>query len=324
VAEIRAISYHLPERISTSAELAAEYPDWSVAKIEEKTGIKERHTAAPGECASDLAYAAAMKLFASGACAPGDIDFILLCTQSPDYFLPTTASLLQHSLGIPQTTGALDFNLGCSGYIYGLGLAQGLIDSRQATLVLLLTADTYSKYVDPSDRSTRTIFGDGASATLVTAGSGIGPIVYGTDGGGADNLIVRGGGHRDPEAKPVIRMNGPEVFTFTQRVVPSVVEQLAARARIGLDAVDLFVMHQANRFMLNHLRRVLKIPEERFFVHLETCGNTVSSSIPIALTHAAESRAVRPGSTVMLVGFGVGYSWGATLIRWPEAFINAI
>src|SRR5579871_2693795 len=166
-AAVTATEYHLPAEVLSTESLTAEFPEWSVEKIEAKTGIRERHIAAPGECASDLAVAAARKLFEAGACQPAEIDYVLLCTQSPDYFLPTTACLLQERLGISTNAGALDFNLGCSGFVYGLGLAQGLIATGQAENILLLTAETYSKFIDPEDRSVRTIFGDAAAATLI-------------------------------------------------------------------------------------------------------------------------------------------------------------
>ena len=197
-AAIAAIEYYLPERTISTQDLATEFPEWSAEKIDAKTGICERHIAAAGECASDMAVAAARKLFDSGACRPGEIDYLLLCTQSPDYFLPTTACLVQNRLGIPTASGAMDFNLGCSGYVYGLGLAQGLIASGQASRILLLTAETYSKFLNARDRSVRTIFGDAAAATLVSAVDEptprIGPFVYGTDGSGGPNLIVPTGG----------------------------------------------------------------------------------------------------------------------------------
>jgi 3-oxoacyl-[acyl-carrier-protein] synthase-3 len=260
----------------------------------------------------------------------------LYCTQTPDYILPTTACVLQHRLGLSTSCGALDFNLGCSGYIYGLGLAKALIDSGQASKVLLLTADTYSKLLNPADKSVRTIFGDAAAATLIVASeqeSLTGPFVYGTDGAGAQNLIVPAGGMRraaDPQAELVpddsgnartmndLYMNGAEIFNFTLRVIPTAISQLLERAGIGQEDVDLFVFHQANRFMLEHLRRKLKVPAEKFVIAMEDIGNTVSSSIPIALREAQERGQLPPGSLVMLVGFGVGYSWGATLIRWSE------
>ncbi|MBV9267418.1 MAG: ketoacyl-ACP synthase III [Acidobacteriaceae bacterium] len=335
-AAIAAIEYYLPEKVVSTANLSTEFPEWSVEKIDDKTGIHERHIAAENECSSDLAVAAAQKLFESGACRPEEIDYVLLCTQSPDYFLPTTACLVQDRLGIPTSAGALDFNLGCSGYVYGLGLAEGLIASGQARKVLLLTAETYSKFLHPRDKSVRTIFGDAAAATLLTAIESeqplMGPFVYGTDGQGAPNLIVRTGAMRqartaetavekEDESANVrsddnLFMDGAEIFNFTIGAVPKSVSALLERAGLSLDQVDLFVFHQANKYMLEHLRKRIKIPADKFQVSMAHCGNTVSSTLPIALKHAQAAGRLKEGSTVMLVGFGVGYSWGATLLRW--------
>jgi 3-oxoacyl-[acyl-carrier-protein] synthase-3 len=341
-AAIRSIEYYLPDSVLSTADLAAQFPEWPVEKIDKKTGIQERHIAAPGECASDLALAAAKNLFASGAVSPADIDCLLLCTQSPDFFLPTTACLLQDRMGIPTSCAALDFNQGCSGFIYGLGLAKGLIETGQAQRVLLLTADTYSKFIHPLDRSVRTIFGDAAAATLIEGvdapGPLMGPFVWGTDGRGAENLIVPAGGTRLPRSPETARevpdangvprsrdnlfMDGAEIFQFALDVVPKAYEEVLRRAGATAEDVDLFVFHQANKYMLNSLRMTLNIPEERFYTAMRHCGNTVSSTIPIALKHALLEGRLIPGKRVMLMGFGVGYSWGATLLRWagqPEA-----
>jgi 3-oxoacyl-[acyl-carrier-protein] synthase-3 len=335
-ATVAAIEYHFPGYRLTNEQLAAEFPEWSVDKIEEKTGIAERWIAAEGECSSDLGSAAAQTLFESGACKPTDVDYILFCTQSPDYFLPTTACVIQQRLGIPTSAGALDFNLGCSGYVYGLGLAKALIETGQASNVLLVTAETYSKFIHPKDKSVRTLFGDAGAATLVRGIAGndefIGPFVYGTDGCGAKNLMVPTGGMRQRVApaddevtvdsdgnlrsEANLYMNGPEIFVFTLRAVPKAVHELLARAGKDLGDIDLYVFHQANQFMLEHLRKKLKIPATKFFVGMRQCGNTVSCTIPIALKQATEQGRIHPGHLVMLVGFGVGYSWGATLVRW--------
>jgi 3-oxoacyl-[acyl-carrier-protein] synthase-3 len=305
-------------------------------KIEQKTGIAERRVAAEDECSSDLGAAAARKLFASGACKPQDIDYLLFCTQSPDYFLPTSACILQHRLEIPTSAGALDFNLGCSGYIYGLGLAKALIENGQAETVLLLTGDTYSKFMHSGDRSVRALFGDAGTATLVHGAAGvgeeiIGPFVYGTDGSGAGNLIVPAGGmrQRNPPVEDAVMdaegnmrsaanlyMNGPEIFAFTLQAVPDAVQRLLERAGKSMSDIDQFVFHQANKYMLEHLRKKLNIPPDQFFVSMQHTGNTVSSTIPIALRQASEQGRIRQGDLLMLVGFGVGYSWGATLLRW--------
>jgi 3-oxoacyl-[acyl-carrier-protein] synthase-3 len=334
-AAIRAIEYYLPTTVLTNAELASDFPEWAADRIEEKLGVAERHIAAPDQCSSDLGIAAARHLFDQSVCLPADIDFLLLCTQSPDYFLPTTACILQDSLGIPKTAGALDFNLGCSGFIYGLGLAKGLIESGQARNVLLITAETYSKFMHPRDKSVRALFGDAAAAVLIHGIAAdepaIGPFVYGTDGSGAQNLIVPVGGLRQRVStqQPLtedengnfrspddLYMNGPEIFTFTLSAVPRAFKDLLAKAHLTSGDIDLFAFHQANQYMLEHLCRKLKIPEDKFYVAMRYCGNTVSATIPIVLKHAALDGRLKAGHRVMLVGFGVGYSWGACLIRW--------
>lgn len=336
-AAISAIEYYLPQQVLSTEQLACEMPEWSVKKIDAMTGIRERHIAAKNECASDLAVEAAQKLFQTGACKPAEIDYLLLCTQSPDYFLPTTACLLQTRLGLPQSAGALDYNLGCSGFVAGLGLAKGLIETDQANRVLLLTAETYSKFIHDRDRTVRTLFGDAAAATLISAveTSGeplIGPFLYGTDGAGAEHLMVPAGGMRQPQTPETaveqldengnvrslnnLFMNGGEIFKFTLKTIPECVFRLLNRANLSLNAIDLFVFHQANRYILEHLRKKLDIPEEKFLISISHCGNTVSSTIAIALKEAWLNGLLRPGQLILLVGFGVGYSWSATLVRW--------
>jgi 3-oxoacyl-[acyl-carrier-protein] synthase III len=334
-AAIAAIASYLPAGELTNEELARELGDWPAEQIFEKTGIRARRIAAEGECASDLGVAAARRLFESGACAPGDVDFLIFCTQTPDYFLPATACTVQARLGLRTSCGAVDINQGCSGFVYGLALAKSLVEAGTASRVLLVTSDTYTKFLHPRDRSVRTIFGDGAAATLVVGREAdeesIGPFVLGTDGRGACQLIVPAGGlRRRPNAETALAreveggnwrseqnlyMNGPEIFNFTLTAVPRAVEQLLLKANGGLPGVDYFVFHQANRFMLERLRGKLKIAPEKFCIDLEDCGNTVSSTIPIALERARRRDSVTSGQRVMLVGFGVGFSWAAAMIR---------
>jgi 3-oxoacyl-[acyl-carrier-protein] synthase-3 len=339
-AEVKGIEYYFPEETLENEQLADIYPEWSIEKIEKKTGVRSRHIAAKSECASDMGVEAAEKLFASTGISRESIDFLLFCTQSPDHFLPSSACLIQDRLGLGQHTGALDINLGCSGYVYGLSLAKGLIESGQARNLLFITSETYSKYIHPDDRSVRTIFGDAAAATLVSGGNGavsdsepsIGPFVFGTDGAGSESLIVPVGGGRYPtidtfkENNPAskgnnssgryLHMNGTEIFNFTLRVVPDCFRQLLEKSGKHVSEVDRYVFHQANRFMLDHLRRKLDIPKDKFFADITNCGNTVSCSIPIALKQAQMDRWLEPGHLVMLIGFGVGLSWSATLMRW--------
>jgi 3-oxoacyl-[acyl-carrier-protein] synthase-3 len=339
VAALRAIEFYLPEQAETGDHVAAQFPDWPVAKIEDRTGIAVRHIAAPEQCASDLAVEAARKLFDSGVCSPDQIDFILFCTQTPDYLLPPTACVLQHRLGIPTTAGAFDFNLGSSGFVYGLALAQGLIESQGRRHILLLTADTYSKLIHPADKSVRTIFGDGAAATLISAADGspppqIGPFVFGTDGLGAEHLIVPAGGMRKPHSPATaldqtdssgnirsannLFMDGGEIFSFTLNAVPKLLQQILSASGKTKEEIDLFVFHQPNQHMLETLRKQARIPSERFYIYLRDCGNTVSATIPIALKAAQLDGTLKPGALVLLAGFGVGYSWGATLLRWAS------
>jgi len=339
-AAILRIAYHLPENEVTNANLAKDFEDWDADKIFDKTGIAARRIAGGGEVASDLAFEAAENLFRAAPELRGKVDFLLYCTQSPDFFLPATACILQDRLKLRTSTGALDVNQGCSGFVYGLALANGLIESGAARNVLLLTADTYSKYLNRRDRGVRTVFGDGAAATLIGAVGGdnasLGPFIFGTDGSGAANLIVATGAGRKPRSSATaiesedksgnwrsednLFMNGPEIFNFTLKSVPPLVEALLSKAGTRYEGVDLFVFHQANRFMLDRLRQKIGIPSEKFVLELEDCGNTVSSTIPIAMQRVAARGELRAGMSLMLVGFGVGYSWAGVMMRVHPEF----
>ena len=330
MAYIKAISYYLPERVVTNEELVAEFPEWSVEKVAKKVGVNRRHVAALDQTAGDMAEQAARKLFAEHGINPADIDFVMLCTQSPDYFLPSTACVLQHRLGIPTTAGAFDYNLGCSGCVYGLAMASGLIEAGIAHNVLLLTAETYNKYLHPTDKSNRSIFGDGAAACLVSneGMARIGQFVMGTDGSGANHLIVKTGAarHRQPTGQSVVDdqdhvwyddylyMNGGAIFNFTLDAVPAMIEALLAKHGLERDQVDYYVFHQANKFMLDTIRKIAQLPKDRFHNHLDETGNTVSSTVMIGLRDALDSGAIKPGMKVMITGFGVGLSWAGTIL----------
>jgi 3-oxoacyl-[acyl-carrier-protein] synthase-3 len=333
-AQIQGIDYYLPERILDNEELARIFPEWTAKQIEAKTGVLRRHLAAPNETATDMAVKAAQKLLSKGVCKSEEVDFVIFCTQSPDYFLPTSACLIQKRLGLSVRCGAFDFNLGCSGYIYGLALAQGLIESGAASRVLLLTAETYSRYLHPQDRSVRAIFGDAASATLIgsvdlptQSNPLIGPFVFGTDGNGADSLIVKAGAARFCEndsfsadhsfPDQYLYMDGPAIFSFTLKVVPAMVNDLLAKSGLTKEEIGLFVFHQANKFILDALCNQSKINPARFVVSLADKGNTVSCTIPIALADTFRNAAIPPANPVMLVGFGVGLSWAGALVSLP-------
>lgn len=335
-AKIIDLAGYLPEKILSNEDLEILYPDWPKEKIYSKTGITKRHIASQDETASDLAFQAAKKLFERGCVKPSEIDFLILCTQTPDYILPTTACILQDRLGLPRNIGAIDMNLGCSGFVYALSIAKGLIETNAAKKILLITSDTYSKFIHPLDKSVRTIFGDGAVATLVENSDSnydmIGPFIFGTDGSGADNLIIKSGLCRKEKnsdsSKEIedlfgnirssenLYMNGPEIMNFSLTEVPLAFENILRKSKLNRDDINYFVFHQANKFMLESLRKKININEKKFPIFIDDKGNTVSSSIPFALIGLKEKNLLRPGITIMLVGFGVGYSWAATIVKF--------
>lgn len=326
---IQAISYYLPEKVLTSEAIAQKFPEWTAEKIASKVGISERHISADDETASDMAVRAAEKLFAENNIDKSKIDFVLLCTQSPDYFLPSSSCIIQHRLGLPTSCGAFDFNLGCSGYEYGLAVAKGFIAGGIAKNVLLLTAETYTKYIHPEDKGNQTIFGDAATATLVSTDgfAEIGEFELGTDGSGADTLMVKSGASRNPQklntvgedeaGNPIwpnnLYMNGGAIFNFTSDAVPIMVENLLKKEQLSEEDIDLWVFHQANKYMINYLRKMMMIDKDKFYIFMEKVGNTVSNTIPIALCEAQKEGRLK--GNVLLAGFGVGLSWGATVIK---------
>ncbi|MDR1377110.1 MAG: ketoacyl-ACP synthase III [Synergistaceae bacterium] len=332
-AAVRAVSVCLPEKILDNKELVRQFETWTENKIFTKTGVARRHVV-EGELVSDLAAGAGKALFAEHGVRPEEVDFLLLCTECPDHFLPSTACIVQDRLGLRKNAGALDYNLGCSGYVYGLALAKGLIAGGVAARVLLITADTITRTIHPKDKSTRAIFGDAAAATLLEASDeeGVGNFSLGTDGGGADKLMIpagawalpsspetrtetvnRWGNVRTPEN---LYMDGPEVLKFTLSVAPSCFQEILRLNTIEIDDVKLVISHQASRMLLEKVRDVLGISEEKFVIDIENYGNTASSTIPIALRDMEREGRLAKGDRVVVMGFGVGLSWGGTALRW--------
>lgn len=327
---IRGISYYVPENVLTNEEFVKDFPEWTVEKIVNKLGIRERHYTTEDETASDLAVKAAEKLFEEYQIDKSSIDFLIFCTQSADYILPTTACVIQNRLGLDVTIGALDINLGCSGFVTSLSVAKGLIMSGSAKRILLLTAETYTKYMHPRDKGNRTIFGDGAAATLIgTDGiAEIGNFVFGTDGTGAENLIVKTGGARhrkplddlvfdefgNPHSSDYIYMNGTEILNYTLDRIPGLAYKVLENNNQTIEDIDLHVFHQANKYIANLQRRKLRIPEEKYYCCFEHTGNTVSSTIPIALKEALKDGSIKSGYKVLSVAQGLGYTWGGMVL----------
>jgi len=330
-AEIVALEYIYPQKELTNDDLSLEFPQYDFQKFEKKVGINKRYIVSENETALTLAIQVVKKLFDNNKINPEVVDFILYCTQSPEYFLPTTACLIQNECGLPTKAGALDFNLGCSGYTYGLSLAKSLINGNSIKNILLVTSETYSRYINKHDRSNRSIFGDAATATLISYSDfiGIGDFLYGTDGKGAYDLIVKNGGgfcalNQNPELKKYgsdnfytdndLFMDGPSIFNFTLEVIPDFTKKVMVENNVDKDSVDFFIFHQANAYMLDFLRKNLKIDKEKFFIDLRDGGNTVSNTIPIAIKKHLETAKAKKGDKIILMGFGVGLSWCGGLV----------
>jgi 3-oxoacyl-[acyl-carrier-protein] synthase-3 len=328
-AYIKAISVYFPEKVLTNEALSAEFPDWNVKKVAGKVGVNRRYVAGNDECSSDMAVLAAFRLFEEYRINKSEIDFLLFCTQSPDYFLPTSACIIQDKLGLSTSCGALDFNLGSSGFVYGLLLAKGLLAGGIARNILLLTGESYTKMIHPKDRGNRTIFGDAATATLISSNgyAEIGNFDMGTDGKGAENLIIKTGAFRNPAAEndlhfddtgnvvssDYLYMNGPEIFNFTLDRVPTLIDNVLQKNGLNKPDVDLFVFHQANKYMLNFLKDSIEIENEKFYHCLSEVGNTVSATIPVAMYYAQKENKLL--GNVLIAGFGVGYSWCGCILK---------
>jgi len=328
--KITNIEYYLPEKIITNDQLTKQFPDWTPDKIERKIGIKERHIAKKNETALDLALIAGKKILENYD--KDKIDFLLLCTQSPEYYMPSGACILQDRLGLNKNIGAFDYNLGCSGFIYGLANAKAFINSKIANNILLITSDTISKYLNHKDIGNMIIFGDAAGATIIEKSKKeqIGEFVLGTDGSGYKNLIVPNGGLRhqyNPKAKEInddsgnIRtdnifyMNGIEVFSFGINIVPKVTKEILNKNKLILNDINYTIFHQANKCINKYLREKIGIQKDKYYLNLLYTGNTSSCTIPIAIKNSLDKNIIKKGNKILIIGFGSGYSWGGTVIE---------
>ncbi len=328
-------AYYLPEAVLDNNNLEMLFPEWKAEAIEEKTGIWKRHCAAFDELSSDCAVNAAEQLFSQNPNLRNQIQFLIFVTQSQDHASPTTACIIQDRLGLKASIGAFDINLGCTGFVYGLSVAKGLIITNpHIENVMILTSETLTKYIHPKDKSARTIFGDAGTANVITRAmaENTGVFEFGTDGSGSEIMIKRNGSFRYPFNKvsaldyddgygnitndEYFRMKGQDVFVFTLKRVPNLIKTVLKRNSFEMEDIDLFVFHQANGYLLEHLRKKLKIPQERFFTYIREVGNTVSSTIPIALNEAVKVNKIKSGTRVLVAAFGVGLSWAATIIEF--------
>lgn len=322
-AAIRCVAKYLPEHIEKN-----DMNDSTLQKI----GVEERHIADTSEAASDLAVRAAENLFSAYGIDRGDVDYLLVCTQNPDYLAPSTACIVQERLGLSQSIGALGYDLGCSGYVYGLSLAKGLIEGGLAKNVLLLTASLYTRYIDKEDRGLRPMFGDAGTATLIESVPGEQPyldaFVFGTDGSGADKLILPAGGSRYPAQRTEevfeeyalgrrsnyeMHMDGMAITLFSMRTVPDLVENVLTKGSITRDQLDYVIFHQASKYMLEHLQSHCELEGVSFYNDIRKVGNTSSCTIPIALDDLIAKKDFSKKRHVLLAGFGIGLSWAGCL-----------
>jgi 3-oxoacyl-[acyl-carrier-protein] synthase-3 len=325
--KIEHISTYFPAFTLDNKQLSSEF-NTSAEEIFKKTGINKRYVSAPGEIASDLAFKAAENLFSETGIDKNNIDFLIFCSEGFDYIAPASSCILQHRLGLPTKTGCIDLPYGCSGYVYGLMLASGLLESGAAKTILFLTADIPTKVLQANDLELRSVFSDIGTASLLRLGKTKKPtqFQYGTDGNGAMDLYVERSGFRNPITQDFITvtqlpvgkmlMNGTNVFLFAIKRVPSLIKDILEKNKTDIDSIDLFIFHQANAYMLEILRKKIKIPKEKFYVNIDAYGNSVSSSIPVALQEAEQKGILKKGMKILLAGFGIGNSWNATIIKY--------
>ncbi len=322
---LRGVVSALPARRLDNADFEAQFGRDAIADVVKMIGVEQRYWMETDQTASDFCFLAAERLLARLGWTPDSVDALVFVSQTPDHRLPATACLLHGRLGLSSRCQAFDVGLGCSGYVYGLWLASLLIQGGCGR-VLLLAGEAMSRLIDPADRATALLFGDAGTASALERSAGAPPIhfVLGTDGAGASNLIVSGGGFRTPEpddrrpatlAEDHLFMDGGEVFSFTLRAVPKLVLETLANAGLERDRLDALLLHQANRFMLRHVVKKLGLSEAQAPINIDRYGNTSSASIPLLMTTDVSRRLTSETMRVMSVGFGVGYSWGAALME---------
>jgi len=312
---IEDIEYFLPERFMTSGDLAKDF-GFSLSFIEEKIGVKKIYIAGENETTSDLAVEAARKHFDKRPGLENRIGIIAVCTQTPDFQLPHTSAIVHKKLGLGADVACFDIGLGCSGFVYGISIVKSFMEANDIEYGLLITAETYSKVIDDNEKSTKPLFSDAAAATLLSRQPRLIPrnFTFGTDGSGYDSLILRSGNPAIPSGENHLFMDGRRIYNFVASVVPEDVKKCLNINGMELSDIDSFVFHQASNFMLDTLAKKLSIPNDKRLVrNIEHFGNTVSSSIPIALKTILDS-ANDTQLKILISGFGVGLSWASTIL----------
>ena len=314
------IGSHVPERVMSNDEIAT-MVETSDEWIAQRTGIRERRIAAEADSSATLGAEAARRALLSAGIDAGELDLIVTATASPDYYFPATASLIGERLGAGEVAG-YDLSAACTGFIYALAQAYSQIASGLAETVLVVGTEVFSRLLDWSDRSTCILFGDGAGAVVLRRDDdrhGLRGFELGADGSGALLLSVAAAGHAaDHDEGPFVRMNGPEVYKFATRVVVDSSLRSLEAAGLGVEDVDVFVPHQANRRIIDHAARRLGLDEAKVFSNVDRYGNTSAGSIPLCLDEAWRQGRIRPGDIVLMVGFGGGLAWGSCVMEWTK------
>ncbi|MCI6474519.1 MAG: ketoacyl-ACP synthase III [Mucispirillum sp.] len=308
---------YLPKKIVHNDDFINKYSDWNSKKTLEQTGVEMRHYAAEDESSATLGYNALMKLVEKYNIDINTIDFLICVTETPDNVLPATAYKIHKLANLPKTCGAYDINHGCAGFTYGLLTAYNFIKAGSASNVVLITVDILSKFMEHSEKAIQTLIGDGAAACLITKHvcDNIMKFVYGTDSQGYDRVIVK---HRDddPDKPLFLHMDGMDVFSFAMHNIQNIVNEILNINNLSLDEIDMVIVHQANKIILEFIKRRLKLPDDRFYINMRYTGNTSSATIPIALNDLQENELLKHNQNILVLGFGVGYSWCGTVIKW--------
>ncbi|MCX6250459.1 MAG: ketoacyl-ACP synthase III [Bacteroidetes bacterium] len=332
--QIANIEYYLPQKLITNNELQQIHLNWDMSKLAEKTGVFNRYIVEHNETAFDLACKAVDKLIQGDRVLTDSLNGILFCTQSPDYIMPSNAFLIHKYLNLKQSVFAFDYNLACSGFIYGIAIAKGFIAAKLANNILLINADTYSKYIHPKDRSATILFGDGASACLLSGieSEGIIDIILASSGKDFESFYIPSGGCRIPKSYETsiekidesgnirtdenIHMNGFGVWKFISTNVPKQIFEILNRNNYSLNDIDLYIFHQASKLTIDSLVKALKINPNKVFSNIANVGNLVSASIPVAIKDAEKAGKLNRGDLILLSGFGVGLSWGTVIMKY--------
>jgi len=310
------IYYQLGSKKENISDLISDNPDWDRKKILGTTGVEERYISDKNQSAMSLGILAANKIHKETL---QEIDLCIFVSQSPEYALPTSACIIQDRLNLNKNCAAFDINLGCSGFTYALSVVSSMLENHICSKALIICSDTYTKYIKKDDRTCRPLFSDAAAAITVSRSrdSKIGPFLLGTDGSGAENLIVRNSASNiENDVEKTLYMNGAEVLLFTMSNVPKGIRKLIEDSGLNIEDIDMFFLHQASKIVMDNIQRILKVPDSKFPTNYEKHGNTVSATIPILMAQEAEKGKLKRGMTILLFGFGVGYSYGGCIVEY--------